>query len=288
VKATYASLAEIPAAVVSEYEEKDGKYVLKVEGEHPVLVSPQKYNELNGKFVAFRDTNNKLLSALGASGLDQIDVALARAAAVAGIDPAKLAKMKDVDPDEYAALKAAALKLKEKGVKDPEDIDARIASAVKAALDPVLTNLEAEKQRSAKAQAAADEGIIRHAVADRFLKAGGNAEAVDFIVSEFKKGFRIVEDNGQRVVRANPDVFSADRPGTPLTEEEWLAGATKRFGFAFAPSGGGGANPSSGGNKPSSPQRPPNSIILKNPTPQELGQYSGRIGKDVFIEPTAE
>jgi hypothetical protein len=73
------------------------------------------------------------------------------------------------------------------------------------------------------------------------------------------------------VVKARPNTFSPNRPGEPLTPDEWLVHVTKEFSFLFKSSGGGGANPKPGSGVPSGAKE------LRDPTPQQLGAHAADI-----------
>ena len=257
-------LEDVPEPARGFYEQKDGKFVLGVEG----VAAARDLAEANGKIVEFRDTNVKLLKALGA---DSFDGALARAALLQGIDPAKLERLKAIDPDEFARLKAAADELKKKGVTDPADLDTRLNAALEAALGPVREQLANEQKARATAQGRADEALLRQSIGEKALKAGLQPGALDFLIAKAHDDFHVVDN----AVKAKDNKFSADKPGQALGVDEWLAGKMKEFGFAFAASQGGGAGGGSGngaGARPGAKQ-------LVNPTPQELGRLKHVSGK---------
>ena len=78
---------------------------------------------------------------------------------------------------------------------------------------------------------------------------------------------------GDEGVQARPNTFSKAFPGQPLTPEEFITGATTDMPFLFYRSSGGGAAGSNAdvgavhfGKKE-----------LRDPTPQQLGQYARQI-----------
>jgi hypothetical protein len=236
-KAVVPSLDAVPEPLRGEYERQaDGTYAIKLEGVPPGFALAKDLAEANGKIVELRNTNIQLLKGIGA---ETIDAALTRVAAFSGIDTSKLERLKVIDPDRYATLEANALKLKDKGVDDPDALDAKLKLMLDAALAPVKTELATEKAARADAQARADKALVREVVGKKFLANGGKASALDFIVE--KAPYRVVENE----VKAQDGKFSSAKPGEPLPVDEWLAGVTKEYDFAFEPSKGGGAN---GGN----------------------------------------
>lgn len=249
------SLDAVPESIRSLAEKQaDGTFALPLEK----LASAASLAEAHGKVVEFRDTNVKILKALGVESVDQ---ALPRAAAFAGIDTAKLEKLKAIDPDRYAALEATAAKLKDKGLENAEQVDARLQAMLDAALAPVKADLATEKAGRASEKERADKATLRQVIGERFSKAGGKASALDFIVD--RAPFRIVEG----AVKAAENKFSTTNPGKPLEIEEWLAGATKEFDFAFEPSKGGGA---AGGNGNGAPAGGPHTGPFRTSTGAEL------------------
>jgi len=232
-KAVVPSLDAVPEALRSEYEKQaDGTFALKLEGTPLGFVSAKDYADLNGKIIEFRDTNTKLLKALGA---DSVDSAVARAAAVAGIDTAKLEKLKAIDPAEYEALKMKVGKLKDKGVDDPDELETRFKAILETSLKGVNDKLEASERARTEAQGRADRALLRQTIGEKFQKAGGKTSALDFIVD--KAPFRVVDN----AVKAQEGKYSAKDGHSPLEMDEWLAGVVKEYDFAFEPSKGGGA-----------------------------------------------
>lgn len=240
MKSVYATVNEIPEALRGEYDLRDGRYVLRIEGDLPGYIAADAYNTLKASEAEKRENNIKLLKALGA---DSLDAAIQRAALIQGLDPAKLAKLKDIDPDDYAALKATAAKLKAKGVNDPEDLEARLKAMLDAALAPVNEKLAASEQARAAAQEKADEALLRETIGAAYLKAGGRATALDFVIGEFKRDFHVVDN----AVRPKGNLYSSEKPGQPMSHEEWLGTAVQKYDFAFEPSKGGGATSAGAG-----------------------------------------
>jgi hypothetical protein len=263
------TLDSVPEAVRPLYVQRDGKFVLDADG----AVPSAQLAEANGKLVEFRDNNVKLLKALGA---ETVDAGMQRAAAVAGIDTAKLEKLKAIDPEQHAALVAKVAALEKNGVNSPDDVSARVKAAIDAALGPVNQALESERRARTEAQQRADDALLRSTIGDAFLKAGGRADAMDFIVQQAKSTFRVADN----AVRAVDNQFSADNPGQPLGIGEWLASKVKQYGFAFeASKGGGSASAGAGGGSTR-----PGVVQIANPTPQELGRLRHVPGKGLVNE----
>jgi hypothetical protein len=256
MKVSVSSLNEVPEALRTEYEERDGKFFLKLEGDPSGYV---KASEFKGKVAEFRNRNTELLK--GVAELAGVPEAI-------DLTPIKekLSKFDGVDPAEYKELKAKAEELKKKGVKTADDIQAKITSAIESAIAPVRQELESEKKARVEAQTKADDALLRQTIGDRYIKAGGKPSALDFIVIQAKNTFRVV-DNG---LKAKDTKFSSINPGELIEVDEWLSQAMKEYDFAFAPSKGGGADP-----KPGDPKFGVKQLV--NPTPQELGRHSKEI-----------
>jgi hypothetical protein len=237
LESVVSDITQVPEPLRPFYVAKDGKHVLVVKG----LASASDLAEANGKVVEFRDSNLRILQALGVKSVDE---GLARAAAFSGFTPEKVAALKDLDPVAARAALERVAELEKKGVKTGEDVAVQIKAAIDAALGPVQAALANEQKARTEAQGRADKALLRQTVGDKYLKAGGKPSALDFIISEADKAFHVADN----VVKAQDNQFSADKPGQPLSIDEWLTRATKSFDFAFEPSKGGGATGGSGGN----------------------------------------
>ena len=189
------------------------------------------------KLKEFRDHNIELQKTLEKFP-DAAKVAVAKAADL----EQKLAAFDGVDPDEYRVLKA------------------RVDTSKRAA------ELEAELATTKTAHAAA---LLKNAVSVEFLRQGGRASAVDFMVQAASKTFSM--ENGELTTNE----FSATNPGQPLTVEEWMGQQIQKADFAFQPSRGGGAPARKsavlGGRS--------NVKELRNPSPQELGANASAIAR---------
>lgn len=159
------------------------------------------------------------------------------------------AKYKDIDPDAVAADR---LKLTE-------------FEAAKAQLDAARVELTTAKAALAEAQATADASTLQSVVSDKFIKAGGRANATDFIIAKAKALFSV--EGGELVGK----VFDPNRPGEKLTVDGFIALQVKEADFAFLPSQGGGATKSRPGGATSGAKE------LRNPTAQQLGAHGDAI-----------
>jgi hypothetical protein len=159
----------------------------------------------------------------------------------------QLKQFEGIDPEEYKTLKAKA------AAGDSDDV-------VKLKLD-----LASERQARIEAQEKANRAVFETKIADEFLRHGGRADAVEFVVSKAAKVFALKDGT------LTSETFSTNAPGQKLTVSEWLTGHMKEAPHLFKPSSGGGAHPlRSGGTGPAANE-------LRNPTPQQLGEHANEI-----------
>jgi hypothetical protein len=271
-RAVYASEAEIPPALKSEYEPKDGKFILKVEGELPGFVPEAVTAEQRRKLDEFRETNRTIMRELG---VDSPEQAIERAKLYRQFTPAQLEKLKTVDPDEYARLKQAHDQLKGKGVESGDDVDAKIQAAVtklnSEVVQPLQQKVEASEKKRAEAEQKLEDSQFRREITELAVnpKIGVRADALEFVISKAREVFTVKDG---RVI-AKPDQFSGST-GLPLGLEEWFSGLSKKFAFAFEQSSGGGGNGS--GNGAGSPVRHGNTLIMPSgpADPKALAELS--------------
>jgi hypothetical protein len=278
LKPTYETLEQIPEALRSHYEPKDGKLVLVLEGAPVGFVPAAELAAANGKVAEFRDTNIALLKE---------------------VEPLRVVKTEHetfkkryegIDPTEVVTLRTKVQEFEKNGVKDPKDIGAQITAALEQAVTPLKTQLETLGQQletSKREGAEAREQLVRKdfeaTLSQKALKAGADERMLPHFVDYAQKTWKL--ENGTFVAKngAAP-IFSEARPHEPMTPDEWIAKqVTEAPGF-FKPSGGGGAG--GGGGLPGGiPGAKPGARILKDPTPQELGKNADAILKgDVVVQ----
>jgi hypothetical protein len=244
-KAVVATLEEIPQALRSEYEPRDGKFVLKVEGDLPGYVAEGVVAQQRTKLDEMRENNRTLMRELGS---DTIEAAVERAKLYRDFTPEQLRKLKTVDPDEYVRLKTAHDQMAGKGVTNPDDIDAKISAALQAnnreVVMPLKAQVEAADKRREEAERQLEESTFSRELTAAAInpKVGARADAIDFLLEKAKADFHVKD--GKVVAKA--DKFSP-ATGLPLSLDEWFATAAKKYAFAFEASGGGGAAGSGNG-----------------------------------------
>jgi len=220
------------------YVEKDGKYVLDAEG----LVPAADVHALKTQVAEFRDKNIEVIKERDAL-------------------KTTVAKFDGVDPEEFRTLKAEQEKLKGKGVKGADDLQAVIDAAIAKANKPLVDKLAAEEQARLKAQQAADSARFRELVSADATKAGVTAKSLRHVLREAEEKFELKD--GALVPRVG--VKHPTEPLKELTPTDWLQDLAKSDDNLFAPSTGGGAN-GSGGNGGSAK-------VLVNPSLAEKGKH---------------
>jgi len=242
-------IEDVPEAARQFYTQRDGKFHVDLSAAPAGFVPAAELNAANAKVIEFRDTNVNLNKKV--SELEPI---------------AK--KFEGIDPDAAKAALAKVTELAAGGVKDPKDVQALVTAAVEAAVKPLQSQLSTITSTAEQERKRAETLTLRGTISDVFAKAGGQSDALDYIVSKTAGVF--VVENG--TVKAAAGQYSADRPGEPLTIEEWMTRQTRESSFAFKPSGGGGGL---GNGKPGdkTPTRA-GVTILKDPTPAQLGEAS--------------
>lgn len=215
MKATISSLSEIQETLRSEYEPKDGKFVLKLEGDMPGLVTAAQLAESNTKLAEFRD-NNRSLNALKSE-----------------LETSK------------AALEAKIGELQKTGVKEPADVEAKIAKAVQEAVGPLATQLRDLQKSEADAKLALSRRELESSLTSAGLKAGVDEKALpDYL----NRGLSVFKHKDGKILATNGDTpLYSKKNGDPLSVDEWASGLSAEAPHLFKPSKGGGASPGHGG-----------------------------------------
>jgi len=167
---------------------------------------------------------------------------------------AKLKAYEGIDPVEHRALTE---RLKE--------LEAEAAAANQSQARAAEAEAALQSERAAHA-----ETRIRGEVSAAFLAIGGRPEAADYIVSKASEEFSV--DAAGRVTSRE---YSKTDPSGKLTVAEWLTGQLTSSAFAFQPSRGGGASPSSG--------RPGGAVRTISRDPLEFGRHVEEIAQGTVI-----
>jgi hypothetical protein len=147
-----------------------------------------------------------------------------------------------------------------------DGIDPDAVKADRAKLSELEKANATERAAHADTRKRADGFAIESAITDVFARNGGRPEARQFVIAQAAGQFTV--ENGE----VKGTKFSPDRPGQPISVDEWVTLQTRQNAFCFLPSIGGGARPQSTGSTSGVK-------VLKNPTPQDLGRYAKDIAK---------
>jgi hypothetical protein len=215
MKYVLTDITQVAEAFRSEYEARDGKFYLKLEGDHPGLA------EANNKIAEFRDNNiglNKKVTDLESSAL----------------------RYKDMDPAKYFEYKNKVEEFeKQGGVKGASDIEMRIRQAVEP-LQKQLQDFQGRELESKNALAKKDLEV-------RLREAASKTGVADSAVSDFiARGLGVFNLEG-RAMRGDTPLFSKSRPADALSVEEWATGLMQDAPHLFKKSAGGGARGNEGG-----------------------------------------
>lgn len=217
-------IEDVAEPLRGEYEAKDGKFVLKLEGDHPSVATV--VAQANAKVGEFRENNIKLLKQA-----EELT--------------AKIKVFDGVDPEEYKTLKTKAADLEKKGVKDGADV----AKLVESALSPVLEKLKTFETRDAESRKALAEKSLETALLSAGIIAGVRDEALPDFVARGKRVF-VAEGDKQVAKSGNAPVFSKKRPGEFLDVNEWAEGLQAEAPHLYKTTKGAGTNPGAGAGAP--------------------------------------
>lgn len=231
VKPVLESLESVPEPIRDLYAERDGKFVLDLDGAPPGFVPASEFAEVKGKMVEFRDNNIAVLKEREA--LQQ-----------------KVDQYKDIDPDKYRAAVAKLDELEQKGVKKADDIDARVLAAVREAVSPLQTQLEQFKSAEAEARSKLARKELEGQLTAAGMKAGIQESAMEDYLQRGLRVFKLGEDGKVIAKDGDTPLFSAANPSEPLSIGEWAGRLSTQAPHLFKPSNGGGAHGGSGGPAP--------------------------------------
>lgn len=240
--------SKLPEPLQKEYVEKNGKYVLSVEG----VDDPEEIKDIKIKLAEFRDNNRKMHKDL--EELRELQK-----------------KYENVDPDEYRKLKQRLDDLDKRGVGKPDDVQA----AIDKALEPYKKKLEAEERARAEAQEKFINAEFTRHVSDLALKHRVRPDSVDLVVPLAKQKFEYKDGS----IVSREGVKHPTEPHKDYQPTDWLSDLIKERPNLFETSEGSGA----GGNR----GRKPAGKVLINPTPEDMGRLSKEIASgEVRVERT--
>lgn len=250
MKAILASLEEVAEPFRTEYEAKNEKFYLKLEGGFVP----------SDELAKFRDKNI--------------------------VQSKKLETLEGIDA-KYTLLLDENKTLKHKLEGGVTDAAKKNHELIEAALRPVLAkvgDLEASLAKSEKEGSDRAVALIRKDLENRLVtvaqKIGVDPNALD----DFKRrGLDVFQvEDGTIVAKAGEmSLFSKQNPSQALGVDEWAGGIQATAPHLFKPSVGGGASGSQ--SNVSGITGKPNATVLRDPTPQDLGRFASGISDGSIV-----
>ena len=216
MKFVISSLEEVAEPLRGEYEERNGQFVLKTEGEYTPLV------EANRKLAEFRDNNRTLNSKV--TTLQE-----------------QLKAFDGITVEEHTQLKSRIADLEKSGITKDTSVADAIKKAVKDALEPVEAKLRERERSEAEAQAKIAQQTLENKIREIGIKAGVEDLAVSDFIHRGIQVFKLV-DGEPAARKGDAPIFSKKNPADELSLDEWASDLRKEAPFLFKPSNGGGAN----------------------------------------------
>ena len=229
---------EIPTEYAALYVERDGVFILDVDG----AVEREKLDE-------FRATNKSLLSLLGVTKpADAL---------------AKLAKLKDVDPDLYEKLKKDHADAEEKNLKTRSDFEEHAKRQREALITEHQKQL-GERDTAAKALSVRlEQVLIDERVATEAIKKGVRPTAIPDVQARARRVYKL---DGDTIKAFDGENEKFGKAGGVLEIGEWMEGLTKDAPHLFGETSG--SESSSGGGGEFSDANNPYSTATLNRTAQ--------------------
>lgn len=214
LKRSYEKKDQIPSGYENLYEEKDGKFVLKVEFEG--LVGKEKVDEFRQNNIDLKKQLDALKDALG-----------------------------ETDPEKVKAYLADVKKKEEAAALKAGDIDKLLetrTAEMRKAHDTALTTAkkEIEKLTAELTKLVVENGIRAAAAAKKVL-----GTAVEDVLMRGKSVFQMKDGKAVAIGADGQPMFGKD--GSALTMEAWVDSLTSSAPHLFEASSGGGASNAGGG-----------------------------------------
>jgi hypothetical protein len=224
LKAILTALTDVPELLRGEYEQRDGKFHLKLEGVPVGFVPEAEHSTMRNQHAEFRD-NNRALN----TKVTELE--------------AKLRTFDGIDPTKHAELVAKVAALEKKGVKDSDDLGTVVQNAVNSAVGPIQAELKALKESEAAARVA----LARKGLETVLTQAGITHGVEEHALSDFlRRGLEVFAVDGDKHVAKKADGTPLYKDGAPMTPEGWAIGLRAEAPHLFKPSKGGGTAPGPG------------------------------------------
>ena len=265
LKATLADLEGLPDPIKEAYEERDGKFVLRVDGDIPGFVPSTQLADSNARLAEFRDNNNRLNSLK-----TELET--------------KLRGFDGIDPAEHHSLKTRIAELEKIRVKGADDVNTIAQRAVEAAVGPMQKRLDemTARERAAEERERQSAALLARKSTESELTSIGLKLGVDerAVPDYVRRGLEVFQYEEGRLVARQGDtpLYSPTNPTQPLGVEEWAKSLLSEAPHLFRQSKGGGAAPK-GDPPPPSPRK-----IISN-DPLEFGRNLEGIAKgDIIVQ----
>ena len=264
LKREYATLDEIPEGIRGHYVEKDGKFVLDVEGPG----AGDGDGKLKGALEKERKDRQALQNMLNdiKSKLGDADPAKAREALTALADLEEKALLGELPPGLQQKVDGLVAKRTERMALDHKKREEELTGENKT----FKTKLE--------------ELLIDNAIRTAAGKAGVRQTAIEDAVLLGKTVFRLKD--GNPVPMKGEEVLYGKEANKPMTMDEWLAERATDREHWFEPNVGGGAKPPVGGGSRSAGKQ----FILSRDKAKDPAEYrkakdeAAKAGQELVIQ----
>lgn len=200
------TLDSVPEAVRSHYTERDGKFVLGVEG----VVPKERLDE-------FRNNNVDLKK--------------------------RLEVFDGVDVEKYRSLTEQEAKIREKKLIDAGKVEELLAERVGSMKSEHDKQIQALTAANQAATGQLEKLVIDGSIRDQAIKAGVRPTAIDDVLLRGRSVFRLQDG---KAVPMDGDKPIYGKSGDPMGIDEWVGSLTDRAPHLFEPSQGGGSKQGAG------------------------------------------
>lgn len=208
IRYRYKTKAEIPAAHVDLYIEKDGEFILDAEGAADAA-----------KLAEFRDNNKAILKALGVEKIEDAK--------------AKLEKLKNIDPEKYAEITKAFEELETKKLETKGEYEKALNNQKEKLNTEHKKVLDERETTIAKLQARLAIVLIDDAVSAEAIKKGVRDTALTDVKARARGVFKLDGDAIKTI-----DENKLGKGAEPLQIGEWVETLLGEAPHLFDPSKG--------------------------------------------------
>ena len=219
---SYATKAEIPAGLVGEFIEKDGKWIADTDvSTHP-------------SFIAVRDKKDELLNETKAAKKERDEARTHLDTVKSTLGITDLAELPNALKGKQSAAK-----------EDVEKLLAERTTAMKTEYEGKIKDLETGR---AQDQAHLQTVLIDNTITAEATKAGVLPTAIPDVLGRGRALYKLVD--GKPVPMEGDKVLYGKDGLNPMPVSEWFGRLTTEAPHLFNPSQGGNSNPGAGGRPP--------------------------------------